>query len=461
MDPTPNESSDFCATRRNSGRNSSEVLIPAKWTRLPRSMQKTSDEAFFALCEYFLSDPQTSAQYHRTFTEKLIYNTVRHLGWGGLLLAYAALVVRDSAVFLSCFKHVVILDIHAKLILRRDDIRADCRSMPIRRRHFPSRQIIKEMASAHRRYIGLRRRAERNADGAAPDTLMLAASNEMYPIWLLHFYVHRSIILANAETIRSAIRTALTLEEFTPLIAGYLSAFSDLQIPLILYLPGKLAQPELTLQAWPLFSKVVVKNGGSADFLRASGKEDVLMEESAFSSQDTPHYKGGDLVGAVYLASFYTLNDAELIEFLTHSAIPYLRRFQEIWQPLNIRVFCHPNDGRARSTLEQAGFHVAKNEPQSGNRMEGLDLVLSGNTSVIDEALAADVPVIYCGKLDNYSYDLIGYVKEGLVFDATHACPTRSIVEDFFAQPQTRTSLQRYRRGSGLHRSVRLIDEIQ
>jgi hypothetical protein len=423
--------------------------------------QKTSDDAFFALCEYFLADPQSSARYHRTLSEKLIYLIVRYLGRIGLLLAYAVLVVRDSAVFLSCFKHVAVLDIHAKMILRREDIRAESRSVAIRRRHRPSRQIFREMATAYRRYIHLRRTtASPASDTSVAATSARAASNEMYLVWLLHFYVHRSIILANAETVKATIRTVLTLEEFTPLIAGYLSAFSDLDIPLVLYLPGKLAQPRLTVQALPLFRKVIVKSGDAADFLHAGGKEDVLLEESGFPDRGTPPRKDRS-VAAVFLASFYTLSDTELTQFLSRSAIPYLRRFQQMWQPLDVRVFCHPNDARARIPLEKAGFEVSAAEPQAGDRMASLDIVLSGNTSVIDEAIAAGLPVIYCGNLDKYSYDLMGFVKEGLVLDGTHVCPPRALVEDFFRRPQTRARLQRYRQGSGSHRVVRLVDEIQ
>lgn len=422
-------------------------------------MKKTSDEAFFALCEYSLSDPQSSARYHRKLTEKLIYLIVRYLGRIGLLLAYAVLVTRDSAVFLSCFKHVAVLDIHAKMILRRDEFRAECRSVAIRRRHFPSRQIFTEIASAHRRYLHLRRQTEANpSDTSVGETMIRAASNEMYLVWLLHFHVHRSIILANAETVKTVIRAVLTLDEFTPQIAGYLSAFSDLDIPLVLYLPGKLARPKVILQALPLFSKVIAKNGDAADFLHAGGMEDVLLEESGYSGRSA---QKDHPVAGVFLASFYTLNDTELAEFLSHSMIPYLRRFQEMWQPLDVRVFCHPNDARARIPLEQAGFDVNGTEPEIGDRMVSLDVVLSGNTSVIDEAIAAELPVIYCGNLDKYSYDLIGYVKEGLVLDGTHECPTRALVEDFFRQPQTRARLQRHRQGSGSHRLVRLVDEIQ
>lgn len=422
-------------------------------------MKNRSDEEFFALCEYSLADPQTSARYLRNFTAKVIYIAVRHFGWVGLVVSYVLMVVRNSELSLPCFKHVAVLDIHAKLILRRDDIQAECRAVPIRRSHFPSRQILKELCVAYRRYIGLRSRTEfGNPRTSAPDTARLAATNHMYLVWLLYFYVHRSIILANAETVKSKIRTVLTPEEFTPLFTGYLSAFSDLGIPLILYLPGQLAQPDLVVQASPLFSKIIAKNGGAADFLHANGKKDVLLEESTFFNQRTPERKKYS-IGGVFLASFYTLNDPQLTQFLTQSTVPYLRRFQETWHPISLRIFCHPNDSRARSTIERAGFDVYEAEP--GKRLAGLDVVLSGNTSVIDEAIAADIPVVYSGRLDTYDYDLIGYVKEGVVLDGTYECPPQNVVEDFFGQPQTQAKLQRHRRGSGLHRLVRLIDEIQ
>lgn len=418
-------------------------------------VRKVSDETFFALCEYHLADPQTSARYHRSFAEKGIFLLVRYLGVIGMLLAYCVLVLRHSAVSLTCFRQAAVLDIHGKLILCREEIGAESCAVPIRRRHVPSRQIIGEIRAAHRRYTGLRRSSE----GDAPIPTR-AASNEMYLVWLLHFYVHRSIILANADMIRSTIGSVVTLEEFTPLIAGYLSAFADLKVPLVLYLPVKLSEPKLTLQAVPLFTRVVVTNGGTADFLHANGREDVLLEEAGCSSGRTARPADG-AVAAVFLASYYTLDDAELARFLSRSTIPYLQRFQETWRPLKVRIHCHPNDARPRPTLERTGFDVAGAESRTAERMADLAIVLSGNTSVIDEALAAGIPVIYCGTLDRYSYDLMGYVKEGLVLDGTHECPTPAMAQGFFQQPQTRAKLDGYRRGSGSHRSVRLADAIQ
>lgn len=421
---------------------------------------KKSDEAFFALCEYSLSQPESSARYLRTLADKLIYLAVRYMGWIGLVLAYMLLIGRASALSLSRVRHVAVLDIRAKLILRRDEINSQCQSFPIRRRHLPSSRILREMAAAHRRYLNLRRNNPANMSEGLPAEIPLrAATNEMYLFWLAHFYVHRSIILANAGLIKSTIRTVLTIEEFTPQIAGYLSALSDLQLPLILYLPAKLAEPKLTLQALPLFSKVIVKNGAAADFLRAHGRQDVLLEESAPCRQETAP-DSPSVIAAVFLASFYTLTEVELNEFVFRSTIPYLRRFQELWKPATLRLFCHPNDSRARSILEGAGFEVEATEAQGVSRLANVDVVLSGNSSVIDEAIQAGVPVIYCGKLDSYSYDLMGYVKAGLVFDGTQTCPTQAVVEEHFRHPQTRATLHRYCRGSGSHRVVRLYDEI-
>ena len=90
--------------------------------------------------------------------------------------------------------------------------------------------------------------------------------------------------------------------------------------------------------------------------------------------------------------------------------------------------------------------------------MSNFDVVISGNSSVIEEALDEGVPVVYMGNIDQYKYDLYGYVEDGVVLDATQYIPSLGAVKNFYRNSLRKSKI--YINGIATHERMNLIDAI-
>ncbi len=413
---------------------------------------EANDRIFFVMCEYLLAEPRKSPRFLPTRNQRIIFIAVRHFGLFGLLICYLIMISRSSRMHINCVGTSAIFDIRGMHISSRNEILGERHEIALKRRHFPSRRILREIWSAHRRYQQLSKVSKCNKSISESATL-----NEMYLYWLLIYYVYRSIIQNNANVLKSKISRAVTSFHPTPEINGCLSMLSDLGIPLIAYISHKIITNDLYLYSLSFFDKVVVKHGSSMQLLTERLKTAVLLEERSPRPIRSPLDKE-QLTVAVFLSSFYTLNDVEVERFVTHGLVPSLLEFQNRWRPLSIRIFCHPNDARPEGPLLQFGFDTVTSRVRPADSVEEFSVVLAGNTTAIEEALAAGVPVIYCGNLDSFEYDLLGYVSDGIVFDGTNKLPHEEELVKFYTEKQTMMRLQHFLHGCKVYPSIRFID---
>jgi hypothetical protein len=416
--------------------------------------KEKNDRVFFVMCEYLLSSPQKTPKFTPGFNQQVIYLIARYFGLSGLLVGYVLMISRRSHMSISCFKKTLIFDLDHGHLLQRDEIRKETRRVAIRRQHFPSWQIIKEISTAYRVY-----RRFKKSPKSDISVSKLATLNDMYLFWLVNFYVYRSIILSNARLIKSEVCCAAASFHPTPEINGCLSMVSDLDIPLIAYISHKVLDWDIYSYSLQFFERVVVKNGRSIDLLVETLNTAVLLEESGQYPTPLLRHKE-EPIAAIFLSSFYMLSDIELDIFLTHNFIPCLIDFQNLWKPHKINVYCHPNDLRPQKALEYFDFNVILDEIQVSYRLKDCRVVLAGNTTAIEEVLTAQIPVIYSGKLDYFDYDLMGYVSDGIVLDGTENLPSEEDVARFYSEEKTLINLQRFFHGSVVHPSVRLVDAL-
>lgn len=432
------------------------------------------DQRFFSLSEYYLSDIELFAGIVLTKREKLINRVIHSAGVTGFIVAYVIMVMRKTTVNLPIFRDVAILDIKGNWVLRKQVIAAERRDLPMQRRHLPSPRILRELIKAYARYREhvQKYRIESGRESSNPDgsTTFITScakmkplsvcptSNRLYLFWLLHFYIHRSIIFANSQEILSNVKSVVTIEEYTPQIAGYLSALSDLGLPLTLYSPLKLAFPELTLKSLSMFAQVIVRNGSDADFIKAHHRGPVYLEKRHNKSIDFDT-RISPRIG-VFLSSFYTVKSEQLTHWILGSIIPFLKKLQKDWGAASVVVFCHPNDMRPKNLLTESNIHVSAPDVAKEKRMLDFDVVFCGNTSVVEEALDEGIPVVYTGAMDAYTHDLYGYVRSGLVLDATYSLPSRYEVHNFYGKAKTQDKFQQLINGNSQHEVVDLADAI-
>ena len=437
-------------------------------------MDDDFDQRFFSLSEYYLSDIEFFAAYVLTKREKLINRVIHSAGVTGFIVAYVIMVMRKTTVNLPIFRDVAILDIKGNLVLRKQVIAAEHRNLPMQRRHLPSPRILRELIKAYARYRERVHgyRIESGRESSIPDgptTFIISCakmkhlsrcptSNRLYLFWLLHFYIHRSIIFANSQEILTNIKSVVTIEEYTPQIAGYLSALSDLGLPLTLYSPLKLAFPEITLKSLSMFAQVIVRNGSDVDFIKAHHRGPVFLEKKLnksinFDTRICPRI-------GVFLSSYYAVESEQLTHWILESIIPLLKKLQKDWGAASVVVSCHPNDMRPKNLLTASNIQVSTPDVAKEKRMLDYDVVFCGNTSVVEEALDEGIPVVYTGAMDTYAHDLYGYVRSGLVLDATYSLPSRDAVHMFYSEAKTQDKLQQLINGNSQHEIVDFADAI-
>ena len=432
------------------------------------------DQRFFSLSEYYLSDIEFFAGCVLTKREKLINRVIHSAGVTGFIVAYVIMIMRKTTVNLPIFRDVAILDIKGNWVLRKQVIAAEHRNLPMQRRHLPSLRILQEIIKAYTRYRqrvhGYRIESGRESSNPDGSTTFITScakmkhlsicptSNRLYLFWLLHFYIHRSIIFANSQEILSNVKSVVTIEEYTPQIAGYLSALSDLGLPLTLYSPLKLAFPEITLKSLSMFAQVIVRNGSDVDFIKAHHRGPVYLEKRLnkainFDTRIAPRI-------GVFLSSYYTLESQQLTHWIIESIIPFLNKLQNDWGAASIVVSCHPNDIRSKKILAESNIHVSAPDVAKEKRMLDYDVVFCGNTSVVEEALDEGIPVVYTGAMDTYAHDLYGYVRSGLVLDATYSLPARNEVRIFYDRIENQNKCQQLINDNCQHERVDLVDAI-
>ncbi len=438
-------------------------------------MNQATDQKFLAFSEYYLGEPEVA---HAILPPKqrVMYAILFCLGDLGAVLLYAALALRKQAVELPVFRRTLLLDISARFIVGRDEIAPEIRTIKLQRRHLPSLEVARELVAARRALFKRNRifgpRTLGNTWNVTPPGTCVPQdehatlppsdgfkSRSQYEIWTLFFYLHRSILLANADRLRSEIADVVTVEEYTPQIGGRLSALADLGFRLSLYLPVTPAIPTLTRESLPLYSRVITENGADADMIRAASSLPVYLVGKSSHGFELPEANGVPRVG-LFLSSYYTTTSDELPRLLGTNVYPVLEKLRKAWGLDELALQCHPNDSRpymllvANSPLK---YRPLRAGPQ---RMRDLDIVVCGNSSVIEEALHAGVSVLYIGNLDTYRQDLGGYVRRGLVFDATHTVPSLQALRDFYVDQKTLNRVRKFRFGEGEVRTVDFLTAI-
>lgn len=434
-----------------------------------------ADQTLFGLCEFYLAEDRIiSPRIALSKRESIINSILNFGGIGGVVLVYVFMVMRRTTIHLEVFRNIALLDIKGGLMLNKPEIIGEREALVLQRFHFPSVKIIRELIKAYLRYktnLG-NSNMEFSVQGAnsvsnttksakdleTRDVRKRALTNRLYLLWLTNFYINRSICLANSSQIISNLKTIVTIEEHTPQIAGYVSAFIDMGLPIYLYLPTKLTLKRLTLHSLGIFSKIIAAHGDDADFIQLHYKgvtylEKGINEEVGFNTSVPPR------VG-VFLSSYYESDSEELCRMVAEILLPFIFEIQIKFGTASVTVFCHPNDTRPQTILRANGISVSDETGPKETRLNAFDLVIVGNSSVAEEALIRGIPVVYSGSLDTYAHDLYGYVQSGLVIDATETLPTLDDVFAFYEKPITKQNLYKFQNGTNMHASIGFVEAI-
>ena len=438
-----------------------ETAMPIKFCS--NRYQYKSAQDFFELCEFYLAEPETRTASLPTLLNRMSFFIIRFFCSWGLVLSYILMVIRNGNMNIAIFRNTLIMDIKANLVLSQTEISGECKSLSLRRRHFPSMRIIREIIAASSKYkfllnsLELKHTFEAN-DFAGKEITLQAITNPAYLYWMLQFYFYRSVGLANSSRIKSKVKAVLTIDEFTPSIVGYLSVLSELRIPIFLYLPIKSRYPKILLKIIPLIVLVLAKNGRDADFFKTEGFVATYFEKPKIFPNRLLRIPILRPRVGVFLASLYLLQDNEIGEFVISSIIPIINEVHSQWHPSHLTVYCHPNDCRAMYKLTNYGVSIGSFGDKREDRMSGFDISVCGNTSVVEEAINYGIPVVYCSNLDTYRHDLIGYVKDGVVIDASLGIPSLRTITDFYDESSTVARMTIYREGTLAHPKKSLLE---
>ena len=443
--------------------------------RVLKIMNNDNSNKFIKLFEdIFFKNLAESERLVLTDREKIINIIANTGGILGFIIAYVIMIMRNSKINIPIFRDVVILDIKAELVLSNPTITAERRDLDLERWHLPSLGILIELIGAYHSY---KRRARQNKIDGGSKTLSsntpsglndgsdekLQCLNEgvsissRYLFYLLHFYIHKSIMLNNSRKIVLNVKSVVTINEFTPHILGYLSALYDMKIPLTLYMPTRVVEGQMPHSSLSMFSTIVARNGIDADFIETRYALPVKLEKTykrLIELDSSKHPRVG-----VFLASYYTMETKQLLEFILNFIIPFLKSIQRKWNAKSITVSCHPSDLRSLSIfLENHVVALNISRAKSKRRMLGYDVVICGNSSVVEEALSEGIPVVYTGSTDKYGFDLFRYVEDGIVLDATKSIPTLDEVKNFYKNSVNKS--QHFINGSSKYEVIDLIDAI-
>ncbi len=409
-----------------------------------------------------------------TKREVLINNIVNKCGLLGFIAIYVAMVIRKSKYNLSIFRNSLIIDIKGGLILNKPEVSKESTNLTLERCHIPSLTIIKEMICHYKKYkkdllhykIQLKT-ADYNSFYSNYDfkNYIKFKDNQRYPFqnkrylfYLLHFYIHKSILLANSEKILINIKNVVTVREFTPKILGYLSALCDLRVPLNLYLAIRSPNDQVSNTTLSMFNKIIAKNGIDADF--AKGYADVPVYLEKISRQEFRIMPKNEPKVGIFLASYYTMEINQLQEYISKSIIPFIMRLKNEWCAKSITIFCHPSDLRPRKILNDRNFLVNMTLTRQAGRMLNFDVIICGNSSVAEEAFIEGIPVVYSGEMDTYEYDLYKYIKNSLAVDATYYIPTIEDVRIHYGNQQNIDLINTFFDGAISHETVDFIEAI-
>ena len=390
----------------------------------------------------------------------------------GIILAYIIMVMRRTDIVLPIFRGVAILDIKAGLIYNKKDIKNECKKIIIKRFHIPSIKIIRELIQAYKEYVGKiedlkiknisinqyineKEYSEKKLNLNVGERAIL---NRDYLIWMFYYYFYRSIFYSNLKLINESIKGVVTIEEYTPQIAGYLSVLNELDKPLYLFLHGKLFIPELTLHSLKIYDRVIYSPGVDTDILNQYNnkiyREKIEIRNVKLNLNYPPK------VG-LFLSSYYELNNYKLLNFFKSNIIPLVKKMKKQWGIEDILIYCHPNDKRPHKILVNSHIIRDEMEIKKMNRMTNLDLVVVGNSSVAEEALKMGVPVVYSNELDTYTYDIYGYINYELVIDGSLNLPTLQNIYDFYESFRTKRNLTSFFNSKNNHETVEFIDAIK
>lgn len=437
---------------------------------------KYRERLFFSLVEFDLAkDFKSNIRLNRR--EELISFIINIGGIVGVIAVYMIMVMRKTTINLPIFNEIAIIDLKGKLILRKQMIASEHSDLQMERRHFPSLEIIFELANAYRLYNkyrtneyidrGFQHPAESNFSASSKNSKISdamaestrdASLNKYYVLRLVFFYIHRSIIFANSKKILSNAKSVVTVNEFTAQIVGYLSALSDLGLPLTLYIATRTQETHLKYISLAMFTQIIVNYGSHADKIRTNYDGPVYVERKITKTtkfEYIPPLKIG-----VFLASYYTLSNEECTNYGKNYVIPFLKEILTRFSAENLVVHCHPSDLRLNNLLETNGISLNALGENLEYRMLNYDIVFCGNTTVVEEALMLGVPVIYNGALDTYKHDLFGYVQSGIVIDATNSTPSLDEVCNYYNNPIFQAKLQNFICGSNKHEFIDFVDAI-
>ncbi|MEI7695614.1 MAG: hypothetical protein WCI64_08235 [Chlorobium sp.] len=431
-----------------------------------------SDQRLFGFCEFYLADNEIITPNIILSQQDILINSfLRFGGLPSLIFLYIFLVLRRTNIYLPVYKNIAILDIKSGYILRKSEIAKERENIVLQRFHFPRIKIIKELINSYLRYKNIISKND-FTQSTDPDYNKItkencteiymiskcASQNRLYLLWLLNFYLHRSVCLANSDLILSKIQKVITIDEYVPQIAGYISAFIDIGLPLNLYLPKKITKQRLTLYSLSIFNKVILANGEDADLIRSSYNGLMYLEKIVNHSMKL-NLQVPPRVG-IFLSSYYNLCVADLIDHISLFLVPFIHSIQIAWKADSVIVHCHPNDLTPEKILKEHNTSCCNEVVDQDLRMNNYDLVVVGNSSVTEEALRRGVPVVYLGSIDKWKYDLYGYVKCGIVIDATQSLPTLDEISEFYENSITKKILFEFNNGTKAHIKYDFIDII-
>ncbi len=409
-----------------------------------------------------------------TKSEVLINNVLNKCGLLGFIAIYFAMVLRKSKYNLAIFRNTLIIDIKSGLILNMPELSNETTHLTLERYHIPSLAIIKEIIFDYKKYkrnllqyqIQLNKTehnyfyssADYKYDVEFKKNQRYPFQNKRYLFYLLHFYIHKSILLANSKKILINIKNVVTVREFTPKVLGYLSALYDLRVPLTLYLAIRSPNDQKSNTTLNMFNKIIAKNGIDADFAKCHADVPVYLEKK--SRKEFKKMQKIEPNVGIFLASYYTMEINQLHEYISKTIIPFILRVKDEWVAKSVTIFCHPSDLRPKKILNDRNFLVNMSLARQAGRMLNYDLIICGNSSVAEEAFIEGIPVVYSGEIDTYEYDLYKYIKNGLAVDATYFLPTIEDIRIHYECQQNKDLINIFFDGAFAHDTVDFIEAI-